>query len=105
MRIPHNYSATEQFVRERGPLPEDIVEPQTRVGFIFRRVVDAVAQHDFAKAREYSEDEGRERETSYCQQSCESHTETPFSIKLGSKYSHMLRSRKVGFGSSVLQKT
>src|SRR6266481_5695595 len=45
MRIPHNYSATEEFVRERGPLP-----------------VDAVAQHDFAKAREYSEEESRERE-------------------------------------------
>jgi ATP-dependent Clp protease ATP-binding subunit ClpC len=62
MRIPHNYSAPEQFVREREPLPEDVVELQTRVGFIFRRVVDAVAQHDFAKAREYSEEEGRERE-------------------------------------------
>ncbi len=62
MRIPHNYSATEEFVRERGPLPEDVVELQTRVGVIFRRVVDAVAQHDFAKAREYSEEESRERE-------------------------------------------
>jgi ATP-dependent Clp protease ATP-binding subunit ClpC len=62
MRIPHNYSATEQFVREREPLPEDVVELQTRIGFIFRRVVDAVAQHDFAKAREYSEEEGTERE-------------------------------------------
>ena len=62
MRIPHNYSATEEFVRERGPLPEDVVELQTRIGFIFRRVVDAVAQRDFAKAREYSEEESRERE-------------------------------------------
>jgi ATP-dependent Clp protease ATP-binding subunit ClpA len=62
MRIPHIYSATEEFVRERGPLPEDIVELQTRVASIFRRVVDAIAQHDFAKAREYSEEECRERE-------------------------------------------
>jgi ATP-dependent Clp protease ATP-binding subunit ClpC len=62
MRIPHNYSATEQFVREREPLPEDVVELQTRIASILRRVVDAIAQRDFAKAREYSEEEGRERE-------------------------------------------
>jgi len=62
MRIPHNYSATEQFVREREPLPEDVIEMQARIGFIYRRVVDAIAQHDFEKAREYSEEEGRERE-------------------------------------------
>ena len=62
MRIPHDYSATEQFVRERGPLPEDVVELQTRIASILRRVVDAIAQRDFAKAREYSEEEGRERE-------------------------------------------
>jgi ATP-dependent Clp protease ATP-binding subunit ClpC len=62
MRIPHNYSADEQFVRERGPLPEDVVELQTRVEFISRRMEDAVAQHDFAKAREYSDEEARERE-------------------------------------------
>jgi len=62
MRIPHNYSATEQFVREREPLPEDVVELQARIEVIYRRMVDAVAQHDFEKAREYSEEEGRERE-------------------------------------------
>jgi ATP-dependent Clp protease ATP-binding subunit ClpC len=62
MRVPHNYSAAEQFVREREPLPEDVVELQTRVGIIIQHVEDAVAQHDFAKAREYSEEEARERE-------------------------------------------
>jgi ATP-dependent Clp protease ATP-binding subunit ClpA len=62
MRIPHNYSATEQFVRERGTLPEDVVELQTRIGIILGRVEHAVARHDFVKAREYSEEEGRERE-------------------------------------------
>jgi ATP-dependent Clp protease ATP-binding subunit ClpC len=62
VRIPHNYSAAEQFIREREPLPDDVVELQTRVGIILRRVEDAVAQHDFAKAREYSEEEARERE-------------------------------------------
>src|SRR5258708_24970226 len=58
MRIPHNYSATDQFVRERESLPEDVVELQTRVESIFRRVVEAVNQGDFAKAREYSHEEG-----------------------------------------------
>jgi ATP-dependent Clp protease ATP-binding subunit ClpC len=62
MRTPHTCSPTEEFVRERGPLPEDVVELQTRIDSIFRRVEDAVAQRDFAKAREYSEEEGRERE-------------------------------------------
>ena len=54
--------ATEEFVKERGPLPKDVVEQQTRVESIRRRMEDAVAQHDFAKAREYSEDERPERE-------------------------------------------
>jgi ATP-dependent Clp protease ATP-binding subunit ClpC len=62
MRTPHTYSATEAFVRERGPLPDDVVELQTRIESIFRRVEEAIAQGDFAKAREYSEEEGRERE-------------------------------------------
>ena len=62
MRIPHNYSATEEFVRERGPLPEDVIELQTRIGVIFRRVEDAVAERDLAKAREYSQEEGKLRE-------------------------------------------
>jgi ATP-dependent Clp protease ATP-binding subunit ClpC len=62
MRIPHNYSAAETFVREREPLPDDVVELQTRVESILRRVGDAVDQGDFAKAREYSDEQARERE-------------------------------------------
>jgi ATP-dependent Clp protease ATP-binding subunit ClpA len=62
IRIPHNYSATEEFVRKRGPLPKDVVELQTQIGVIFRRVEDAVAQRDFAKAREYSQEESKLRE-------------------------------------------
>jgi ATP-dependent Clp protease ATP-binding subunit ClpA len=61
MRIPHNSSATEEFVRERGPLPKDVIELQTQIGVIFRRVEDAVAERDFAKAREYSQEEGKLR--------------------------------------------
>ena len=62
IRIPHSTSANEEFVRERGPLPEDVVELQTRIRSIFRCVEDAVAQRDFAKAREYSDEERRERD-------------------------------------------
>jgi ATP-dependent Clp protease ATP-binding subunit ClpC len=61
MRTPHKYSSSDEFVRERDPLPEDIVEAQNRVRLIFRSVQDAVAQGDFAKAREYSDDERIER--------------------------------------------
>jgi hypothetical protein len=43
-------------------LPEDVVELQTRIGIILGRVENAVAQNDFVKAHEYSEEEGRERE-------------------------------------------
>jgi len=38
IRIPHSTSANEEFVRERGPLPEDVVELQTRIRSIFRCV-------------------------------------------------------------------
>jgi ATP-dependent Clp protease ATP-binding subunit ClpC len=61
IRAPHKYSASEEFVRERDPLPEDVVELQNRVTLIFRSVQDAVAQHDFAKARQLSQEELLER--------------------------------------------
>jgi ATP-dependent Clp protease ATP-binding subunit ClpC len=61
MRVPHNYSSPDEFVRERDPLAEDIVEAQNRLRLISRSVQDAVAQRDFAKAREYSDDERIER--------------------------------------------
>jgi len=60
-RAPHKYSASEQFVREPA-LPEDVVEQKERVRAIFQLVQDAVAQHDFAKARKYSEEERIERD-------------------------------------------
>ena len=58
---PHKYSASEQFVREPA-LPEDVVEQQKRVSAIFQSVQDAVAQHDFAKARQHSDEERIERD-------------------------------------------
>ena len=61
-RAPHKYSALEQFVREDPALPEDVVEQQKRVRAIFQSLQDAVAQHDFAKARQHSDEERIERD-------------------------------------------
>ncbi len=61
-RISHDDSATERFVREFGPLPEDVVELQTRAKSIRTLIEDAIADRDFAKARTYSEEEGKERD-------------------------------------------
>jgi ATP-dependent Clp protease ATP-binding subunit ClpC len=38
VRIPHDDSATEEFIRERGPLPERVVELQTRIRSIRARM-------------------------------------------------------------------
>lgn len=61
LRAQHTYSASDEFVRERAPLPQEVVELQNRVSLIFRAVQDAVAERDFAKARQYSEEECVER--------------------------------------------
>ena len=60
-RMPHKYSSPDEFVRERKPLPEDVVELQKRVRLIFQSVEDAVGQRDFDKARQLSEAERTER--------------------------------------------
>ena len=61
-RTPHDESAIEEFVRERGSLPEDVAELQARIRLIVSRIEDAIANHDFAKARAYSDEERRERD-------------------------------------------
>jgi ATP-dependent Clp protease ATP-binding subunit ClpC len=69
-RIPHDDSATELFVRESGLLPDDVVELQARIRSIRTRMEEAIADHDFAKARTCSDEEEKEREKLYllCQQ-------------------------------------
>ncbi|MGB8590935.1 MAG: Clp protease N-terminal domain-containing protein [Candidatus Acidiferrales bacterium] len=62
VRISRDDSATERFIRERGPLPEDVVELQTRVKSIRTLMGEAIANGDFAKARGYSDEEGEERD-------------------------------------------
>ena len=61
-RSPHDDSATEKFVREPGPLPHDVVESQTRIRSIVSRMEQAIANHDFAKARSCSDEERIERD-------------------------------------------
>jgi len=54
-------TASDKFVREAA-LPEDVVEQQNRVSAIFQSVRDAVAQRDFDKAHQYSNEERIERD-------------------------------------------
>jgi hypothetical protein len=64
-REPHDVSATEIFFRERGPLPEDVIESQTRLRAIKTRLNISIADHDFSKAQWFSDEEGKESETFY----------------------------------------
>jgi hypothetical protein len=61
-RSPHDDSAIEKFVRERSPLPEDVVELKTQIRSIVSRMEAAIANHDFAKARLCSDEERTERD-------------------------------------------
>jgi ATP-dependent Clp protease ATP-binding subunit ClpC len=64
-RAPHDESATESFFREGGPLPEDVVELQTRVRSIKTRIEEAIATNDFSKAKSCSDEEAKERDKLY----------------------------------------
>jgi hypothetical protein len=72
-RTPHDNSATEGFIRERGPLPEDVVELQTRISSIKTRMEEAIATHDFSKAQSCSDEEGSLHLTSTLSQSPRGH--------------------------------
>jgi ATP-dependent Clp protease ATP-binding subunit ClpC len=61
-RSPHDDSATEKFVREPSPLPQSVVELQTRIRSIVSRLEEAIADHDFVKARSCSNEERIERD-------------------------------------------
>ena len=60
-RSLHDDSAAEELIRERGPLPIDVVESQTRIRTIVSRMKNAIANHDFAKARWWCDEERIER--------------------------------------------
>ena len=62
-RTPHDNS--QKFIRERGPMPQDVLELQTRIRAIQTRIEEAIAAHDFEKAQLCSNEEGEEREKLY----------------------------------------
>jgi len=61
-QMPHDDSKQEEFVRERGPLPEDVVELQMRVKSLRARLEEAIHNHDFEQARAISDEEGTEHD-------------------------------------------
>lgn len=69
-RLPHDDSIRKEFVRESGSLPEDVVQLQSRIRLIASQLNKAFANHDFEKARTYSDEERKERHKLYllCQQ-------------------------------------
>ena len=69
-RNPHDDSAKETFVREIDPLPPNVVECQTRLRSIVKRMAQAIANHDFVTARSRSDEERIERDNlrSLCEQ-------------------------------------
>ncbi len=46
----------------QSSLPEEVVDVQKRIKFVVHRMENAIANHEFEKARFYSEEEQRERE-------------------------------------------
>lgn len=44
------------------PLPKDVIEVQKRISFIAHEMEKAIANHEFEKARSYSDEESKERE-------------------------------------------
>jgi ClpA/ClpB-like protein len=67
VRLPHNESKTEEFVRERAARPKDVADLQSRIRSIRGRMEEAIANHDFTKARAYSDEEGKERDNLFLQ--------------------------------------
>jgi ATP-dependent Clp protease ATP-binding subunit ClpC len=45
----------------QNALPEDVIEAQERILFMLSRLVDAIFNHEFEKARFYSDQESRGR--------------------------------------------
>lgn len=62
LRVPNNESGGEEFVREPGPRPPEVAELKNKIKSIRERMEVAIGNHDFASARAYSEEEGREQD-------------------------------------------
>jgi ATP-dependent Clp protease ATP-binding subunit ClpC len=55
-------AAASRVKMRQNALPEEIVEAQKRIRFIVHRMDSAIANHEFEKARFYSDEERKERE-------------------------------------------
>jgi ATP-dependent Clp protease ATP-binding subunit ClpC len=62
-RVPHDDSAREKFVREKGYRPNEVADLQNRIRAIKSRLQEAIGKQDFSLAKTYSDEEGKERET------------------------------------------
>jgi ATP-dependent Clp protease ATP-binding subunit ClpC len=49
--------------RTKAGLPDDLLESEKRLKLIVHRMENSIANHEFEKARFYSEEERKERET------------------------------------------
>ena len=47
---------------QQGSLPKEVVEVQKRIRFIVQRMEASIVNHEFEKARFYSEEERKERD-------------------------------------------
>jgi ATP-dependent Clp protease ATP-binding subunit ClpC len=60
MKTPHDDLVAGNFVREQNSLPDEVIELQTRIKSIRTLLENAIGEHDFAKARALSDEEGEE---------------------------------------------
>jgi ATP-dependent Clp protease ATP-binding subunit ClpC len=47
---------------QQGKLPDEIIEVQKRIKFVVQRMESAIGNHEFEKARFYSDEDRKERE-------------------------------------------
>lgn len=62
MRTPHKYSTREEYPTEPRLLPEDVVELQNQLKNSVSHMEEAVASHDFVRARACVSEERQIRE-------------------------------------------
>ncbi len=55
-------AAAARVKMRQGALPDEVIEAQKRIRFIVHRMDSAIANHEFEKARFYSDEERKERE-------------------------------------------
>jgi ATP-dependent Clp protease ATP-binding subunit ClpC len=61
-RTPHDDSVSEEYVRERNPRPQDVLDLQGRLNAIKEQLYEAIANRDFDTARMHSNEESKVRD-------------------------------------------